>query len=500
MPSEENAINDPVVENFLNAAPAEKFRLALDDALEPNLRGYLGPEAYDELRRLASGRAAAMKGHLRFNDPPNIVFIPGVMGSLLSSRRGGVWWVDARARNYINELRLSPDGTSDIKAEYGVKPFQVDISYMPFFAAVDAHDDFNFESFPYDWRKPLSASAAALRDLVNRLYRENGDEPVHVVAHSMGGLMLRAALAEHGDEMWPRLDRIVFVGTPHYGSPSIAGYLKNHLWGFELMSLLGLYLDRATFRTLWGVIGMLPAPRGIYPGTRAGDPRPWAGGGDDDPYVHPCANFDMYDAGQWRLGLDAQETDALQRVLDGAREFHRRLHESHDALKQEQRDRMAVIAGVGYETLFRLSYEKRFWGMWEHTAKETARVPGDPHRDGDGRVPVASAALDNVGNTRYVRGVHGDLPMMPEVYEDIFRWLSKEEMKLPGTPHDALGGHLGGTAPAPDAPNLTRVTAADDAAGDPGFWKPEPDPRRLEQYKALLESEQLPAFNKIRLL
>ena len=247
-----------VIDTFLSAPVRDKFKQLKDPRISDAVRDYLGASAYTELESLAARRDGG--GTLNANIPANIVFVPGVMGSLLSSKRGGVWWIDARARKYINELRLASDGTSDVKKEYGIRPVEVDISYMPFLTAIDERDDFNFESFPYDWRKPLASSADGLRDLVNRLYAENDSNQINIVAHSMGGLMTRAALMKHGAEMWPKINRIVFVATPHYGSAAIAGYLKNHFWGFELMSLLGLYLDREAFRSMWGVLGMLPAP------------------------------------------------------------------------------------------------------------------------------------------------------------------------------------------------------------------------------------------------
>jgi pimeloyl-ACP methyl ester carboxylesterase len=511
MSDSQNLPNDPDIDKFLKAAPADQYHMALDDALSPKLEAYLGPGAYRELRDIAADTLKTKKGHLAVSAPPNMIFVPGVMGSMLTSRLSGVWWIDARARDYINELRLAPDGKADIKPEYGITPFNVDITYMPFLAAVDRREDFNYELFPYDWRKPLAASADALRDKLNQTYDKNGKQPVHLVAHSMGGLLVRAMLvaaerAGQADEVWSKIGRIIFVGTPHYGSPAIAGYLKNHLWGFELLALLGLYLDRNTFRSLWGVISMLPAPHGVYPGTRPNDKNPWAGGDPDDPYPHPCANFDMYDAGEWKLELDDEQTDYLQKVLDGAKQFHQEIYESHQRLKQERRDRMAVIAGVGQKTLFRLAYNKGFWGYWKETDKETGRIEGDPHRDGDGRVPVASAALEKVGQVRYVKGVHGDLPMIREVYEDVFRWLKNDPddpMRLPDSPKGALKKHLGGAAGQSVAPNLTRaVVAASPAApaDDPGLWNLELDQQHYNQLKTLLDAEQLPAFNKIRLL
>lgn len=130
-----------------------------------------------------------------------------------------------------------------------------------------------------------------------------------------------------------------------------------------------------------GVLSLLPAPVGVYP-----DSGPAAD-------AHPCANFDFYDADAYRLDLSGEEHARLQRVLDGAREFREGLAAWHETLSQERRDRMLVIAGVGLKTLFRLAYKPRFGVLWEHMDRTTGQRPGDRHREGDGRVPLASAEL-----------------------------------------------------------------------------------------------------------
>lgn len=185
-----------------------------------------------------------------------------------------------------------------------------------------------------------------------------------------------AALKEHAD-LWGRIGKIVFVGTSHYGSPAIDGYLKHHFWGFELMALLGLYLSREAFRSMWGALSLLPAPRGVYPGTQLNDPDPWSDA--QSPYLHPCANFDLYNPDSWQLGLSVSETRELQTVLDAASITHRDLEQWHEGLTQEERDRMLVIAGVGYQTLFRLEFESQFFGLREKMVKVTERRPGDRH-------------------------------------------------------------------------------------------------------------------------
>src|SRR5687767_7100109 len=114
------------------------------------LRNRLEPDAYTEYRRFA---AALDDRHLG-DAAPNLVFVPGVMGSLLASDGyGGVWWLDVRSRNHINDLRLATDGQGDADPHARIKPFAVDLSYEGFFAGVYTTQLFQHEAFPYDWRK-----------------------------------------------------------------------------------------------------------------------------------------------------------------------------------------------------------------------------------------------------------------------------------------------------------------------------------------------------------
>lgn len=44
------------------------------------------------------------------------------------------------------------------------------------------------------------------------------DDPVHIIAHSMGGLDARHVIT-HRDDVSPRISTLVTIGTPHRGSP-----------------------------------------------------------------------------------------------------------------------------------------------------------------------------------------------------------------------------------------------------------------------------------------
>ena len=479
--------------------------MALDAKFEADLTDYMGAAAFAEYQTLAA--AAVPKARLSVDATENLIFCPGVMGSLLfSEKSGGVWWVDVRTLKYLDKLGLNADGSDDADRNNKIRAFTTDITYEPFFAAVLARPDFNHVVFAFDWRKSLERSADGLANKILETFQNNGGQPVHLVGHSMGGLMIRTTLMLHFDRIKHAVGHIAFVGTPHYGSPAIASYVKNHIWGFDFRILLGRYISRETFRTLRGVINMLPAPTGIYPGTRTGETQ-WNQSAPDNAYVHPCANFDMYDVREWQLDLTQNEQTNLQKVLDDAADLHRRMSEHHNQLDQRFRDKMAVIAGVGIETLFRLQYEKHFWGLWERTAKITDRIPNDPHRDGDSTVPVASAALENVGETRYVKGEHGQLPMIPQVYEDVFRWLNGEDMQLANTPAGALAQRLSVENEEIAQPVLTApVVNRSQLTGEPLYWIDDSadhdkiQQTRVDELQKQLENGQLPEFIKVKIL
>ena len=457
-----------------------------DPGLLPELRAALGPAA-DEYAALGERYRQASGSHLAGRVGTNLIVVPGVMGSLLASEAlGGIWWIDIRGRHRLGDLGLAPDGIDDAYTGARLYPVSLDLSYDSLLVAAMEEDGIAHEQFPYDWRKALSASASRLAGRIRAAAAGNGGNPVHLVAHSMGGLLVRETLRLHPD-LWDAVGQVVFLGTPHYGSPAIASYLKNHLWGFPLMTLLGRFVTRPVFRSLWGVLSLLPAPPDVYPGARNG-----AG--------YPCANFDLYDAAAYRLDLTPGETASLQRVLDGAAGFHRRLYRWHfEQLDQARRDQMTVIAGTGQKTLFRLEYQSAFGHRWEHMAKITSVRPGEPDRDGDGRVPLASALLEHVGETRFVRAEHGALPTVAEVQADVFRRLQGEPLTLAGTAGGAAG-HLGGGGAAGYLTAMP-VGAVDLPDGDPGYLRfDEPSAAELDRLGHAVEAGDCPGFQRLRIL
>ncbi|MFF8835719.1 lipase family alpha/beta hydrolase [Streptomyces sp. NPDC015130] len=471
---------------FLEGDTATRLSLLRSPDHADSLRRFLGSRVYTELLDLAG---PAPHEHLATTTGSSLVFVPGVMGSVLVSRGlGGIWWLDVRNRHRVDSLALAPDGLNDAHDSFKVTPAALDMSYEGFLIAAAAHRDHDPHAFPYDWRKPLDASADELHQTILATRAATPGRPVHVVAHSMGGLVVRTALMRHPD-LWSHIGKVVFLGTPHYGSPAIAGYLKNHLWGRELLALLGRYLSRDTFRSLTGVLSLLPAPAGVYPSSTSPS---------GDLYHHPCADFDLYDAAAWHLTLSPAQQLQLQARLDDARKSHEDLHLWHSALDQGLRDRMAVIAGTGFKTLFRIAYAKRP-KLWHRMDRVTSREPGNPHRDGDGRVPLASARLKSIGETRYINGEHGSLPNLPEVQQDVWNFLADRPMRLAETPAAALQEHLGGAVQRTSALALPHVPGL--PLDDPGYLDfTGPTLAQLADLEKRLADGELPDFMRTRLL
>ncbi|TMH13628.1 MAG: alpha/beta hydrolase, partial [Betaproteobacteria bacterium] len=62
--------------------------------------------------------------------------------------------------------------------------------------------------FPYDWRKTITDAADHLRAVLEQALAkaEAHDQPVRIIAHSMGGLVVRAMLADaDGQKLWERM-------------------------------------------------------------------------------------------------------------------------------------------------------------------------------------------------------------------------------------------------------------------------------------------------------
>jgi hypothetical protein len=202
---------------------------------------------------------------------PIAIVVPGTMGSALNVQDRPVW---------LAYWALMKGGLGDI----GIDAADVH--------AVDLLDDFygpliehltrthRVEILPYDWR--LSVREAAIR-LAAKLEAvlpeaERTRQPVHIVAHSMGGLVSRSMIADGGagKQAWQRMtaipgSRLLMLGTPNAGSHEAVRWLT----GFNPTQAKLILLDftRGT-NGIIDVVRRFPGVAELLPFDQ--DPNPWA--------------------------------------------------------------------------------------------------------------------------------------------------------------------------------------------------------------------------------
>lgn len=114
--------------------------------------------------------------------------------------------------------------------------------------------------------KPLQALADDIHPAIAAFAR-TCDGPLHVVAHSMGGLLTRIYLARHRPD---RLGRVVMLGTPNSGS-EVADRLERFRAFRAFYGPAGLQLTTRPHAVLTD-LPPVDYPLGIIAGTRFRDP------------------------------------------------------------------------------------------------------------------------------------------------------------------------------------------------------------------------------------
>lgn len=313
------------------------------------LIAYFGAEEYAQLVPVAR-RAAATRP-----DPRRAVLIvPGIMGSQLGIRRApplpdDLLWIDPYDFHTGGLLKLALENDRVVSCGPVVH------SYLRLKLALAA-EGFAVRCFDYDWRQGVEELG---RRLAARL-RDAPEARWHLVCHSMGGLVARAALA-HVPE---RIDRIVTLGTPHAGAYAPLQALRG-VYG-TVRRLAQLDPDHSAEELAQRVFGGFPSLYDMLP--REASP-------------------DWLRSSSWPAQSPAPRPAEVERAAAFT--------------LPEARDRLYCIAGYGQPTV------------------TSARVEGAGLRytldaRGDGTVPTDSAALR--GHTcRYAALAHSELPRSRDV-------------------------------------------------------------------------------------
>jgi len=186
--------------------------------------------------------------------PDLIVFLPGIMGSVLEKDGHPIWGFGPGAitralftagHSISNRLRLGGDDPERPYLDDGVMPTALlpDLHFIPGLWKIDGYGrvcDFirstfevvegkNFFTFPYDWRRDNRANARRLqaesREWLATWRLRYPDAKLILIAHSMGGLLSRYFLDVLGG--WQDTRGLITFGTPYRGALTALDTLSN---------------------------------------------------------------------------------------------------------------------------------------------------------------------------------------------------------------------------------------------------------------------------------
>lgn len=209
-----------------------------------------------------------------------IVFVPGILGSRLEDDRGVVWGDALASIRRFADLELKDPQhdklrPTDILNSVGVLgPFRV----AQYSGLISTLKELGFREgqtllvFFYDWRRSNFDTAVKLREFIDAQAALKGRR-FNILAHSMGGLVARIYLHQHGGAT--RVNRFVTLGTPHLGSAEAFWTLLNGMGGLKNFVAGGsTVVERVTY-SFASLYEMLPAYKGCcFVGAPGGTPVP----------------------------------------------------------------------------------------------------------------------------------------------------------------------------------------------------------------------------------
>lgn len=225
-------------------------------------RGDFTPHKEPNIRGDSEGRPNPPTGG---RSEAAIVFVPGFFGTELLYRTSSKSWPErvwsADGTTLVTTLALHPKRLEcDTELEVGkVIPaiyFGTDYFalYQRLFDMVKQlgyEDERNFFRFGYDWRLSIKTNARRLSDFLERI---GDDRPVNVIAHSLGGLIVRYMLADQASlNGHSNIHSVIQIATPVLGCSRAYFALKESAQLGDLCEWMKKHmtrLDKGSFERL----------------------------------------------------------------------------------------------------------------------------------------------------------------------------------------------------------------------------------------------------------
>ena len=346
-------------------------------------------------------------------DRPAVFVLPGILGSNLKLD-GKRIWLGFRFLNGLKRLTWDPASAARVEPDGPIGSVYDDLIER----LADTHEVI---PFAFDWRRPIEDEARRLAAEVDaRLAaRDTSQQPVRLIAHSMGGLVARAMQLEK-PETWQRMmardgARLLMLGTPNGGSWAPMQTLSgDDTFGNALVAFGALFDNGNARKMMAGMPGFIQLQASLLdPALGLDKAATWQKLADDDMATLRERSI-WHDEGAQRTiyewGAPPQD------ILDQAVKLRRRLDEQVETLGADAQKMLLVVGHAAFTP-----------------AGITQTADGLEYLDtpdaGDGRVTLANALLPGV-RTWKLDAEHGKLPNESSAFAAYIELLSNGQTRL----------------------------------------------------------------------
>lgn len=175
--------------------------------------------------------------------PQPVLFVPGLPGSHLRDASGKEFFLNGGtiASGGGNRLLegpddLGPQGDDGVRAGEPIKSvkiliFDVQKHARPLYRYLEKLGVRDLAKFGWDWRRPVWDDAAPfsvqnrLETAIRKLAQDAG-QPITLIAHSTGGLVVRHLIEQRAQSVLPSIRRLISFGVPWAGVLRTLSYLS----------------------------------------------------------------------------------------------------------------------------------------------------------------------------------------------------------------------------------------------------------------------------------